>query len=158
DEEILYREALALGLDRGDVIVRRRLVQKMELLQKSDPKLPSDAELEQYLETHRERYLAPARISFHQVFSKAPLALTPDQLQLRQPLGDSFLAGTSWTRRSQPELAASFGAAFAQKAMELPVGEWSPLRSAFGWHLVFVEEKLPPKTASLESARDRLRT
>ena len=76
DDEVLVREALAMGLDRGDSIVRRRLMQKMEyLLENTEPvPAPTDAELETFLKAHADRYASPARVSFAHVFVSAQQA------------------------------------------------------------------------------------
>src|SRR5262245_9650785 len=70
DSEVLYREALALGLDRGDIIVRRRLVQKMEFLTEGLEPIdaPTDRELQAYLDAHAARYAQPARVALTHVF------------------------------------------------------------------------------------------
>jgi hypothetical protein len=127
DEEILYREAISLGLDRGDVIVRRRLVQKMEMLTNPAAE-PTQEELEAYLRAHASRYEAPPRVSFHHVFNG----------------GQPFIAGRSWSQKSEQEIAALFGDELARAVMSLTPGQWSPpLRSRFGTHQVFVDEKFP---------------
>jgi peptidyl-prolyl cis-trans isomerase C len=85
DDEVRYREALALGLDRGDLIVRRRLVQKMDfLLAGSTPvPAPTDAELAAWLAAHPDQYAAPDRLSFEHVFAAARPARAPDASQRR---------------------------------------------------------------------------
>jgi peptidyl-prolyl cis-trans isomerase C len=143
DEEILYREALALGLDRGDVIVRRRLVQKMEML--ASPEEPSSEELERYLRAHAARYRTPPRVTFHHIFVERDLDGVQRALAAGgdwQKLGQPFVAGRSWSRKSESEIAALFGADFARPVMALRAGEWVALRSRFGQHLVRVDEQL----------------
>jgi len=67
-EEVLYREALALGLDRNDPVVRRRVAQKMEFMLDIDRRLPAEAELLEWLEAHPEKYREPASYAFEQIF------------------------------------------------------------------------------------------
>jgi peptidyl-prolyl cis-trans isomerase C len=134
DEEMLYREALTLGLDRGDVIVRRRLVQKMEQLTRRTPGEPDEAELRRYLELHRDRYDVPERLTLHHVFSQ----------------GKPFLAGDRFVGKSQAELAGIFGADAARAMMAMPEGQWTPVRSRYGEHLVFVEEHRPARAATAD--------
>ena len=69
-EEVLVREALALGLDRDDTGIRRRLVQKMNFLVEDLALLnePTDADLSDYFEQHPEIYRLPPRISFTHIY------------------------------------------------------------------------------------------
>lgn len=171
DTEVLYREALALGLDRGDVIVRRRLVQKMEFLTEVlEPVAdPTDAELQRYLDTHAERYALPARVTVSHVFvsadrhgSGAPAVAARLREQLvtgadAGTLGDPFVRGHDFAAASERELAGIFGSAFAAAAMQLPPGEWSPpLPSSYGLHLVRVHTRTPGAHPPLAAVRDRV--
>jgi hypothetical protein len=156
DEEVLYREALALGLDRGDVIVRRRLVQKMEMILSGNPTDPSQAQLEKFLDAHRDRYDAPPRLSFHHVFTTGdsePLARAIENGADWQKLGEPFVPGRRWTARSETELAAIFG---AEAAHEIMAGA-KRVRSRFGNHLIFVEESTAARRVSLDEVRSRVR-
>jgi peptidyl-prolyl cis-trans isomerase C len=156
DNEVLYREALALGLDRGDIIVRRRLVQKMEFLTEDSEPVPepTDTDLQAYLEAHAEHYAVPARVTLTHVFvstDRHGSRAAADAAQLRQQLvagadpsglGDPFLPGQEFVSKTQTELQAIFGPAFVEPVMSLPVGTWSePLRSSYGLHLVRVRER-----------------
>jgi len=169
DNEVLYREALAQGLDRGDIIVRRRLIQKMEfVLEASEPIAnPSDAELQQYLDTHAERYATRARVSLAHVFvstdrhgdaAESQAAALQAQLAAGAdpaPLGDPFLRGREFKLYTEAELAGIFGAAFVQAVMPLPVGAWSrPLRSSFGWHVVRLDQRTPGRVPEVREVRD----
>jgi hypothetical protein len=158
DEEMLHREALALGLDRGDVIVRRRPVQKMELLARRTPAEPGPAELQRYLERHRDRYDLPPRVSLRHVFAGdgdvAPLERALLGGADWEKLGLPFLGGRRFSRKSQKELASLFGPEAARAAMSLPDGVWSPLRSRYGLHLVQIEERLPADRVADERVRN----
>lgn len=171
DDEILVREGLALGLDRGDAIVRRRLIQKMELLLENTETVPppTDAELEAFLAAHAARYASPPRVSFTHVFVSSQRAgdrATSEAEALRaqldagtdpSALGDPFLRGRDFRLHSQAELASIFGPGFAAEVMALPAATWSaPLRSAFGVHLVRVSEKRAGTAPDLASVREQV--
>ena len=170
DEEVLYREALALGLDRGDVIVRRRLVQKMELLARARVPEPSDAELAAHLAAHADRYRPADSVSFRHVFvsrdrhgDAAPAKAEALLAALRggddpTSLGDPFVAGASFTRRTRSALDATFGASFAEGALAAPISTWSgPIASAYGLHLVHVTARDGGGSPDLTSVRARVR-
>jgi hypothetical protein len=171
NDEILVREGLALGLDRGDVVVRRRLIQKMELLlENTEPvPAPTDAELAAYLAAHPARYASPPRVSFTHVFVSAQRAgdrVGREAEALRTQLdagadpatlGDPFLRGRDFRLHAQAELASIFGAPFATEVMALPEGVWSaPLRSTFGLHLVRVSEKRAGTAPELSAVREQV--
>lgn len=168
DDEVLYREALALGLDRGDVIVRRRLVQKMEFLNEgSAPGAePTEADLVAWLAAHPDQYGTPARVSLVHVFASGDRhgdGLTRVATTLRDALGrdqdpdrlgDPFLRGHEFRQQTREQLAAVFGPEFAASVMALPVGGWSePVRSTYGLHVVRVTERLAPRKPGLDEVR-----
>jgi peptidyl-prolyl cis-trans isomerase C len=173
DDEVMVREARARGLDRGDVIVRRRLIQKMEFLTEDlDPvPAPTDAELEAWIAAHPERYGVPDRVSFVHVFvgtdrHGAQTAAVAARLRERlvagaEPaaLGDPFLLGRELHRRSAVDLSGAFGAPFGAAVMALEPGSWSePIASVFGLHLVRVTEHLAghgPRLAEVREAAVR---
>ena len=132
DNEVLYREALAEGLDRGDVIIRRRLEQKMEFLldAAADAREPSDAELQALLAAEAARFARPARLGLEHVFiardrhadapaEAARLGRLLDGGAAPQTLGDPFVRGRSFASVRPSELAAIFGPAFARAVTEL---------------------------------------
>src|SRR5207237_569580 len=139
DSEVLVREALSRGLDRGDVIIRRRLIQKMEFVSEalSPPAAPTEAALASYFSANPTRYSELARTSFQHLFidrarhgaasESIALALVEKLRAGADPaqLGDPFLRGSSFQSAATPELAAVFGSAFAAQLAELRVGEWS---------------------------------
>lgn len=172
DDEVLVREALALGLDRGDIIVRRRLLQKMEfLLEELHPVAePSDAELEAHRVAHADRYRTPERIGLTHVFVSrdrqgaaapavaAALRTTLDAGADPAGLGDPFLRGRELRARSQQELTDVFGPAFAEAVMDLPLGVWSaPIPSSYGLHLVRVTERTDAELPALARIREAVR-
>jgi hypothetical protein len=172
DDEVLYREALALGLDRGDIIVRRRLLQKMEFLLEGLHPVPepSDAELEAHLATHAALYRTPARISLTHVFvsrdrhgteAEATAARLREQLAAGADpaaLGDPFLRGRVLRGQSEQDLSGILGPAFARVALELPLDVWSqPVTSSYGLHLVQVSQREPSELPALTRIRSAVR-
>ncbi len=170
DEEVLYREALALGLDRGDLIVRRRLLQKMELIARARVMEPSEAEMTAYLAAHADRYRAAETVSFQHVFVSSDRhgdATLADAGQILAALregaepsrqGDPFVAGASFARRSRADLEGTFGGAFGEGVLSAPLGEWSgPIVSSYGAHLVRPTARGGAGTPELASVRSRVR-
>lgn len=171
DDEVLYREALARGLDRGDVIVRRRLIQKMGFVaERTQDGEPDEAALGRHLETHAARYLTPPRVALRHVFVRRAADGAQDAgvraSALRErltrgadpaTLGDPFLHGAALPLSTETELAARFGPAFAQAALALPEGAWSaPVTSSYGLHLVQITAREPAHAPKLSEVRDQL--
>ncbi len=170
DNEILYREALALGLERGDVIVRRRLIQKMEFLAEQLAALPepTQAQLADFLQQHADTYAIPTRISFVHVFAQNngdPAAALARARSLRQALvtaaappdhlGDPFLRGSELTTVSAADTGAIFGDEFAAALFRLTDDGWSqPLRSAYGYHVVKISARQPGRLPDLAEVMD----
>jgi peptidyl-prolyl cis-trans isomerase C len=170
DGELLYREAIALGLDRGDPIVRRRLVQKMQFLfeQREPPAEPTDAELEAWIAEHRDRFEHAPRIGFTHVFVASSSRVTPeaelraieqDLLDGADPatLGEAFVLGQVLAAKSAADLNRQFGKSFGDEIMKLPDEGWHRLRSIYGWHLVHVDERMPGRLASVDEVRSQAR-
>ncbi len=162
-EEIYYREALRMGLDRNDVIIRRRLAQKLTFLTEDviAGTTPSAAELRTYFEANSERYRIPERFTFrHRYFSAerrpdaredAGAAVADETLR-----GDPFMLQLAYALRSSREVSDLFGAEFAQGLTQLTPGTWQgPLRSAYGWHAVLLEQRAPARLPSLEEVQKR---
>jgi parvulin-like peptidyl-prolyl isomerase len=168
-EEVFCREALALGLDRDDTIVRRRLAQKMEFLTGdiAAGAQPSDAIVREFFEKNAARYAKASRVSFrHVYFSKekraadveaaateALAALTNGASE--ETMGDPFLHGFEFSRRAPDDIIAAFGREFGEKLPALPTGEWSgPVESSYGLHLVRIETREEPRAVKLEEVRE----
>jgi len=168
-EEIYYREALALGLDADDVIIRRRLAQKLmflsEDLDADEP--PSEEEVRAWFERHGDRYAEPERFSFQQIFfsrerrtdaradaAEARAALEADTL----PRGDTSVFRQRYDDQPRRRIAEEFGNAFATALAELEADEgWQgPVPSAYGWHLVRLDDHQPPRTPALEEVASRV--
>ncbi len=167
ENEALYREAVALGLDRGDVIVRRRLLQKMDLLAQDLGTVedPDEATLARFVESQGARYAEPARLTIEQLFLDGGRRGEKDAAALRTELehgadparlGDPFPHGRILAGRSPHQLDALFGPGFGDRVSALPDGNWSlPLRSSYGWHLVRVTARVPATPPTVDAARDR---
>jgi len=171
-ETVFYREALAMGLDREDTIIRRRLAQKLEFLSEDliATVPPTEDELRAWFAEHGERYQLPALMTFTQVF------LDPDQrgertlddaeairAQLRAldpptegaaGLGDAFMLQSYYPERSELEIAKLFGAEFAREVAGLEPRQWhGPVLSGYGVHFVYVDERsevLPAEFAAVQ--------
>lgn len=170
EDEVLYREALQLGLDRDDPMVRRRLVQKMRFLLEDTAPLPAptDAELEAYLREHRGRYaLRPTMDLEHRFFSRAQRGVRAEAdatralpaLQRGEAIqSDAFPLGASMKGRSVPQLGRAFGPAFADALRDGAVGEWTgPVRSSYGAHLVRITKRVDGGLPALDRVRSRVR-
>lgn len=167
-EEIYYREAIAMGLDQDDVIIRRRLAQKLTFLTEdlATADAPSRKTLQAFYEAHLDRYQEPERWTFsHRYFSgerrEQPQAEARAALQAlaegAAPAGDAFMLQQDYVGRSQREIAELFGREFAADLAELPAGGWQgPVRSAYGWHLVRMDDRQPPRQLAFQEVADRV--
>lgn len=165
DQEILYREGLLRGLDRGDVRVRQRVASLMAARVEAEHPLadPTEEELRAYFEAHADRYAEEARIDFTHVFVEGSDAAADARAAellatLRDGgspigLGDTFSGGRSYRGRRIAELAETFGSAFVEGIEAQPVGSWELRRSRTGLHLVRIERR----SAASEAAFDRAR-
>ena len=169
-EEVLYREALEMGLDRDDQIIRRRMRQKLEFLTADLVASiePSEEELQAYLDADPDRYRQESTLSFTQIYfqehsgADAPdraraalqdLRLNPD----RDPemIGDPFLHPAVYRDFSERALMSVFGEEFGGQVVALPVGEWSgPVTSAFGVHVVRLSAFEAGRPSELAEVRD----
>jgi hypothetical protein len=174
EEEVLYREAIALGLDKGDVIVRRRLAQKMQFVLEDQALAaePPLAELQAYLDAHADRYRAQAAMSFRHVFVSRDRHGDGTNAEAERLLaalrsgadpgaiGDPFLQGSAWSRRTAKEIEAAFGASFAEGVFAVAVkeGAWAgPIASSYGAHLVLVSEQIEGRVPPLATVLARVR-
>ena len=170
-EEILYREALRLGLDRDDPIVRRRLAEKMTFMleDNAQPPAPGAREVEAYFAAHAERYREPQRTTFRHVYLSGDRRADPqrdaadllrvvrDGVDGWRRAGDPFSLLREYTERTDREIAELFGADFAAALDGLPAGEWhGPLDSALGTHLVQVLNRRTPRRPALGDVRERV--
>jgi len=171
-ETILYREAVAMGLDRDDTVIRRRMAQKLEFLTQDliSPEPPTQEELQAYFEAHMDRYQLPDLITMTHVFLdpdkrgdqtlKDAETIKAELIALKQPpqdgrsFGDPFMLQSYYPERSEAELAKLFGSGFAKPVFELAPEEWhGPVLSGYGTHLVYVhdrQESEPPTFTEVE--------
>jgi hypothetical protein len=175
-EEVLYREALAVGLDQNDVVVRRRMVQKMELLSQDLALLadPTDQELQAFFQERQEEYRVPPRISFSHVYfnpdrrgaaveedarrALAELRAGAQPPQRAPELGDRFMLQYDYARLSPAEVQQQFGSRFAEALFELEQGWHGPIASGYGLHLVNVGERVESRIPQYAEIRERLVT
>ena len=169
-EEILYREALALGLEKNDLVIRRRLRQKMDFLNEDlgAQREPSEGELQAYLDAHAEKFAAPPRTSFGHVYVKpesdrAAARGRAEDLRrrldagtvARDEAGDATLLPRALENASTREIARAFGESFAAALEKLPAdGGWhGPLETEYGLHLVNVSTRDPGGPLPLSAVR-----
>jgi hypothetical protein len=165
-EEVLYRTALRIGLDKDDTIIRRRLRQKLEFLFEDTVPPPLEADLLAYFRAHPEKFRAEAIVSFRQIFVSKRRARTAEaeaarilaHLQSGEPgaedEGDPFVLGEGFSRTSVDRVSAQFGPAFAAALAHASPERWiGPIESAYGWHLVLVTEYAPATLAPFAQVR-----
>lgn len=168
-EEVLVREAKALGLDQDDVVLRRRLAQKMEFLSQESLRAPSEAELHDHWRRHPDRYAQPAALAFEQLYfsparrgAKAALADAERALQALRagkpaPPGDPLMLPLRQLPAEHAMLARDYGDAFANLLAAQPPGTWTgPHESPLGWHLVRVTERTDAGAAPFEAVRQQV--
>ena len=163
EDEVLYREALRLGLDRNDGVLRQHLVQKMLLLAEDlggASREPTRAEIEAFFDRTRDRWRVAERVHLIHVFAttrETLLALDLGTGDEPPPLGDAFPRSRD-VRGSRDDLAATYGDDFANAALAAPVGAWSaPIPSRFGWHSIKILEHAQGRPAELAEVADRVR-
>lgn len=169
-DEVFYREGKAAGVDRDDVIIRRRVRQKMEFLadEMSAPE-PSDEQLAAYLASNPERFRAEDQLTFRQVFLSAARranTIDSDSKQVASMLaradgtvdamefGDPFLLGEEFRDVSPSKVTSIFGDSFAKQISVMKKGRWQgPISSGFGQHFVFISERVAGNLPPLDAVR-----
>jgi hypothetical protein len=168
-QEILYREALSLGLDQGDEIIKRRLAQKIEFLAEDVSTIPEPTheELKSWFASNSANFALPGRITFrHLYFSpdKRGQNARADAAHLLQRLiahqgdrsassepGDRFMDQDYFTDCSAEQVARVFGTTFSESLFRLNSGSWlGPLESGLGWHLVWIDTITPGRTPAFD--------
>jgi hypothetical protein len=176
-EEILYREALAMGLDKDDTIVKRRMAQKMEFLAEdvSTSHEPTAGELKAWFDQNTKMFQQPARITFRLLYfspdrrgksawSDADAALKklagkPASWAGAAALGDQFMFPDYMADRTPDQIAKDFGPPFAKALFVQKPGVWTgPIESGYGWHLVYVDTLIPERATSFEEAEPDVKT
>lgn len=171
-EEILYREALAMGLDQDDTIVRRRMAQKVEFMFNDlvDSAEPGDEELQRFLDDNPDQFLESARTSFIHIYLNADKrgdGVESDAQQLLRTLhadqdsidpavaGDAFMFGYEFENQSDHQVSRMFGTAFAKSLTALTTDNWQgPVVSGYGLHLVYLKARTNPWLPPLTEIRD----
>jgi hypothetical protein len=170
-EEIYYREAMALGLDKDDSVVRRRLRNRMEFLIQAEAEglVPTDAELQAYLQAKPDKFEIEPAYAFQHVFLSQEArgdTLTADAVEMLATLkgsvevdpgtlGDRTLLPFELPMTGKAAIGRAFGPDFATGLDMLTPGEWAgPVRSAFGLHIVRISEKQPGRSPALDEVRD----
>lgn len=164
-EEIYYREAIRLGLDAKDTIVRRRMVQKLTFLTEdiATSGAFTEEELQAVYQENLDKYQLPERFSFkHRYFSvarsdsardDATTALSDDTIP-----GDPFMLQREYVLRSEREIGDLFGRQFAENLVGMQAQDsWQgPIESAYGWHLILLTDKRPGAVQRFASVRERV--
>ncbi len=169
-EEIFYREALALGLDKNDATVRRRMQQKLAFLYDDIYATadPTDQELRDWLDANAGDYVLSSKTTFQQIYLGVdPIAASESATETLKALE----AGQSPRELGEPSLlpkrviAATtaivergFGSQFATELADTGIGEWTgPIHSTYGTHLVLIEQRIEARPANFDDVRDKLR-
>jgi hypothetical protein len=170
--EIYYREAIAIGLDRDDEVLKRRLRQKMEFIYEDITSWaePTDEDLKAFMKRHREKYLTDPQLSFRQVYLNGKKRGTDGESNARQVLtqlskgadpdsvGDPTLLESEVWLSPLWDIKKQFGAEFARSLLDLKPGAWAgPIKSGFGLHLVFVSERLDRRLLELHEVREAVK-
>jgi hypothetical protein len=169
-DEVYYREAVAMGLDRSDPSVRQRMRMKLEFLLEdlSAEEEPGDDVLTAYLKEHLDKFQVEARVSFLQVYlnpAKHPNMEADAKRMLArlkggtapESFGDATLIRDEYRLATQSDIARQFGEPFAQQVVALALGAWTgPLYSGLGGHLVKVTERLEGRLPELVEIRSQV--
>lgn len=171
-DEIYYREAIAIGLDQGDALIRRKLRQKMEFILEdiAAQTEPTDEELERFMTEHRQKYLIDPQIAFRQVFinidkrgdsAEAYASQVLEQLDGgadANALGDRSLINHAAELSPLWKIKKDFGETFSTQLLDIEPGKWmGPLRSGFGLHLVFIDKRVVKPLPQLEDIRNSVK-
>ncbi|BCH24015.1 peptidylprolyl isomerase [Mesorhizobium sp. L-8-3] len=168
-EEILFREAVAMGLDRDDQIIKRRLAQKMDFVAADLAAIdePTKAELADWFSKNSERFALPPHLNFRHIYfspdkhgggarEAAAAALDvvagklPDSPEVASN-GDPFMFRTYYGDSTPEQVAKEFGPAFAEALFQLEAKTWQgPVQSGYGWHLVWIESVEPGRVPAFE--------
>jgi peptidyl-prolyl cis-trans isomerase C len=173
-EEVFYREALAMGLDKEDSIVRRRLAQKLEFIfsDVASQVEPDDTELADFLAANADKFETPARISFQQIYLNSDKRGDQVQSNAKDLLtklsqagssidimaaGDPFMFGQQHENLTEHAVARLFGKEFAGKLFHLSAENWQgPVWSGYGLHLVQISNKTKASLPELDTVREKV--
>ena len=159
DEEILYREALLLGLDQEDTIIKRRLAQKISFLkEESIPEIPTTEELNQYYKNNKENYYIEPSFTFtHYYFSENNNSLERSQQALKalqdnsKVKSDPFYLGKTFANEPLRNINTNFGESFSNELMTADLAVWNgPFESTYGHHIVYINSVIPGYIPEIE--------
>jgi len=176
-QEVLYREALAMGLDKDDEIVKRRMTQKMQFLAEdvATAREPTTEELRSWFADHTDMFAMPPRLGFRHVYfspdkrgnaarddaAKALIEIAGQQEDstLIAALGDHFMFQDFYADRTPQAIAGEFGPEFATAVETLTPGSWQgPVQSGYGWHLIFVDTVVSGRIPAFEEIEQDIKT
>lgn len=163
DNEILYREGLALGVDRGDTAIRERVIFKALNVLQANLRLPDidDAGLRAWFEKHRDRYDQPTRVDFLEA-----VLVGDKSAQAAHQFAEALNAGTRsdtesglrvFRGRPRDNIVTSFGEDFAKALETIPSGRWTVLAASDGNHIVRVDAVVPGRRADYDTMRNAVR-
>ena len=170
-EEVAVREATARGLEAGDIVIRRRLRQKLEFLLEDELAIapPTDAELQAWLDAHRSDYLVQPVVTFRQVYinsdRRGAAAEADAEAALRRlrggahpgTAGDATLLPAESGPAEVRDIALQFGEEFANAVATIEPGPWTgPVKSTYGLHLVQLVKKTPGRSPDLALVREQV--
>ena len=171
-KEIYYREALHLGLDKDDAVVRRRLRQKVEFLTADLLALPAatDEELQAYLDKNQEKFKKAPELSFRQIYFRSGSARSMEIAENALEIIRADPSGTKGLEAGDPSLLpqvielsnpqqidSQFGIGFGQRLMNASADGWSgPVESTLGLHLIYILEVRVPGPPTLDEIKDEV--
>mgnify|MGYP001141261593 CR=1 FL=1 len=171
-EEMLGREATALGLDKDDEVIKRRLAQKMDFLLADIAALapPTDSDLANWFAAHKAEFTKPPRIGFRHLYfasdrrgqdaqsaARAALPLVagrPPASLASANIADPFMFRDNYVDVTPEQMTKEFGGSFATALFDLRPGDWrGPIQSGYGWHLIWVDSYEAPRAPPLEEVK-----
>jgi peptidyl-prolyl cis-trans isomerase C len=175
-QEILYREGLAIGLDKDDTIVKRRMAQKMEFLSEdvASAHEPTTQELKDWFVKNPQKFALPDHVTFRHLFfgfdrrgqkaqieaesAVARISSLPEDSSVAKSLADPFMFQEYYADTVPEQLAKEFGPNFATAIFKLKPGSWQgPIESGYGWHLIWIESIVPGRTPNFEEVEPDVR-
>jgi peptidyl-prolyl cis-trans isomerase C len=168
-QEVFYREALRMNLDHNDEIIKKRLSQKMEAVANDLSTLtqpPTDERLKAFFHDHADFFKLPRAYQLQQVLflsseeevearMEETLAALRDGGEIPPDRRNKAALANDWPLTSVNDLGNAFGGDFTRSLDDLPAGTWGgPIRSGYGWHLVFIETRQDSVLPDFEAVRD----
>lgn len=173
--EVLFREAIALGLDRDDEIIKRRLAQKMDFLVADVAAMapPSAAELEAWFDRNAAEFALPPHVSFRHLYFSfdrrgdgaedaaaaglARIGGLPADAPEASAIADPFMFWNYYGDATPEQMAKEFGSGFAEALFQLPPDSWQgPIESGYGWHLIWIDSLEGGRIPTFEEVKPRV--